>query len=346
MSKKLSIILTFDFTYPLTPFSLFDIGQYKNYFDEAKANEEFLSNYHHFVRQELNDLCVLADKGMRMAAYFSAPFVEMLQQYDPAMISKLAELAQNRKLDLLGGPCHHSLASIYSKGHFNRELASHKALIEQTFQTVPQYCYNTENIYCNDIAEIITRQGFKGTFAGTISWYLWEDKNSRVFYNFPKRNLNLYLMDQDHGQSLFSDEHRHSHFIEFGLQELYELGGLDSIIRKAKAKADILPLSSHETDPRSTTTYNIKSPVMGSTHGLSMESFHGNALQTRCAREYYVLEEKVISSGDKKLLSDWSRLGHMHYLLQMSKDEHRHVLPYDQYNYYMNILNDLSLKLS
>lgn len=346
MTKKLSIILTFDFAYSLEPFSLFDIGQNKNYFNEDQSDEDFMIDYQGHIEEELNDLLLLCQKdGAAIAAYFSLPFLEMLGKHDSKMLVKIKEAIKHGGLQLLGGTAHHGLSSIYSTELFKEEVKNHREALEKLFDTASMTFYNTENLYCNEITDTLLDLQFEAMFAGTIEWYLWKDKTKRVFHSTTDTKQKVLLLDHDQGESLFSENDRNVHFLQFGMAELKELGGIKSIVKKAQRKAELLSIEQQIAEAGETTVYNIKSPVMGSAHGLTLESFHGNALQNRSLKEFFALEEKIRKSKDKTLIKDWSRLGHIQYLLKMNKDEEQQVLPYDFYNYYMNILNDLSLKV-
>ncbi|MCV9387593.1 hypothetical protein [Reichenbachiella ulvae] len=345
MTKKLSIILTFDFAHSLEPFSLFDIGQGKAYFNIDQSDENFMIDYQGYLENELDDLVALCKKDkLPISVYFSLPFLDMLEKHASRILTKLKEAIKQGSLSLLGGTANHGLSSIYSTTHFKEEIQHHTKRLEKLFGTKPESFYNTENLYCNEITETLLDLQFQSLFAGTIEWYLWKDKQKRVFHTTSDKSQKVFLLDNDEGASLFSENDRNTHFLQFGLEEMRRLGGIESIVKKATKKADLISLKEQVSETGDTTVYNIKAPVMGSTHGLTLESFHGNALQNRSLKEYFALEEKVRKSKDKGLIQDWARLGHIAYLLKMNKDEEQHILPYDFYNYYMNILNDLSLK--
>ncbi|UXP30582.1 hypothetical protein N6H18_09470 [Reichenbachiella agarivorans] len=346
MNKELSLILTFDFAPVLAAFSLFDIGQNKPYFNTIKTEETFAIWYENTIKEELTQVISLCEsQETPLAIYFSGDFLEMLQQHDLIMLQKLKTVVDSGFLTLLAGTYHNSASSIYSESHFLEEIDAHIKLLKTLFATKAKYFYNTENIYCTEITEILDKKGFKGTFAGTIEWYLGKDKNQRIFHaaNHPKQKI--FLLDTDEGTALFSDPDRNNHFLQFDAHLIKQLGGIKSIIFKARNKAALRSLAEQISQSSKTSAYNIKSPVISGTHHMSLESIHSNALQSRTLKQYYQLESAVQLSKDKKLKQVWSQLGNIEYIIQMSKDEHRNHLPYDFYNHFMNILNDLEIRL-
>ncbi|PIB34179.1 hypothetical protein BFP72_01405 [Reichenbachiella sp. 5M10] len=345
MNKTLSIILTFDFAPAVTPYSLFDIGQNKKYYNQQLSDQEYMVAYESTIKVELKNILALClTKSTPLAVYFSGTFLEMLQKNDPAMIKQIKAALASNHLELLGGTYHHSLASIYSSTHFDREIVLHQRLYATLLGYKAMHFYNTENLYCKEITDRVYQHGYRGIFAGTIDWYLWKDKNRRIFHAPEHPDLNVYLLDTDGGTALFSLPERTSHFIQFDSSQLTHYGGVQSIVHKAKTKAEILPLKEHAQTEPSLTPYHIKSPVMGSNRGLDTESLHSNSLQNRATKEYYKLEKAIVQTKNESLINDWKRLGHLAYILQMSKDENKHVIPYDFYNSYLNILNDMEIR--
>ncbi|RJE75723.1 hypothetical protein [Reichenbachiella sp. MSK19-1] len=346
MNKTLSLALIFDFTYSLESFTLFDIGHQKPYFKPIQSEENFMIAYQGQHRETLHEAVQLTTQDdTPISLYLSGSFITLMSKFDPETITLIKNALKQGKLSLLGGTYHHSLASIYSFKEFISDIKTHQKLLKSTFDYHTSYFYNTENIYCNDIADTLHELGYKGLFAGTIEWYLWKNKEMRLFHATNQPEQSVFLLDNDRGDSLFSDPDRHTHFLQFDPQTISSFGGLKSIVQKARQKAKILSLDEQVINTQDTTPYNIKSPVMGSVRGLSLESFHSNALQNRALKEYYKLEDPVKKTKDPDMLHDWASLGNIQYFLQMSKDEDQHLLPYDYYNIYMNILNDFTLRL-
>jgi len=98
---------------------------------------------------------------------------------------------------------------------------------------------------------------------------------------------------------------------------------------------------------------DIDDPV--SSDNLSgMSSWLGNNMQHAAINRLYLLEEEIKATNDPKLIEDWRRMQTSNHFHSMSTAAHAnngnsssvyHDSPYDSFINYMNIMNDLSLRL-
>ncbi len=86
-----------------------------------------------------------------------------------------------------------------------------------------------------------------------------------------------------------------------------------------------------------------------------LSAWLSNPMQHEAINKLYELEEKVLHSKDKSLIEDWRRLqesDHFYYMCTKwfaDGDVHKYFnpynSPYDAFIYYMNVLNDLKLRI-
>jgi len=86
-----------------------------------------------------------------------------------------------------------------------------------------------------------------------------------------------------------------------------------------------------------------------------LSAWLGNTMQQKAIKELYSLEKKVLSSKDPKLIDSWRKLqtsDHFYYMCTKwfaDGDVHKYFNPYESpyecFISFMNIINDLKLKL-
>ncbi|MBN1385733.1 glycoside hydrolase family 57 protein [Candidatus Woesearchaeota archaeon] len=86
-----------------------------------------------------------------------------------------------------------------------------------------------------------------------------------------------------------------------------------------------------------------------------LSAWVGNMMQHSALNEIYAIEGQVLSSGDEKLIDDWRKLqtsDHFYYMCTKyfsDGDVHKYFNPYDSpydcFIAYMNVLNDIKLRL-
>lgn len=87
-----------------------------------------------------------------------------------------------------------------------------------------------------------------------------------------------------------------------------------------------------------------------------LSAWYSNAIQKDSMEKLYMLEDQVIGSGDSQLISDWRRLttsDHFYYMCTKwfaDGDVHKYFnpyeSPYDAFIAFMNVLNDIQLRLN
>lgn len=102
---------------------------------------------------------------------FSGIMLDMLRRYRPDVLQSFQQLVNTGQVDILAETYYNSLSFLHSGHEFKRQVEKHTALVEELFGITPVVFRNTEFIYNNDLARIISSMGYKGVLcegAGNI----------------------------------------------------------------------------------------------------------------------------------------------------------------------------------
>lgn len=335
--KTAFLSLIFDYPITLNSYSIFEIGSQKPYIDCSKTKESFQSDYYGQYKGYLEEILKESYQDTPISIYFSGVFIDLLQQTDADMISKIKHACHDTKLELIGGTINNSLSCLYNEKQFEAEVKAHKTLLKSTFDYKPTCFYNAENIYYNPLAEKLKKWGFKKTFAGAIDWYLGKKNNDRVF--IPKRvdGFNLLVIDKDN--SLFNNPKQKVHFLQFDLEGLKQFRGVKRILIATKYKAKMRPLSGSGRY-NSKELYYIKTPTMGSLNQRTLKSYNGQAMQSNTMNMYYSISEQFNLANN----TDYLTLGSSLLYLSLNPEQSKNKDCFEKYNNFMNILNDAEIK--
>ncbi len=101
------------------------------------------------------------DGKFRIAYSLTGTFIEQIERWRPDVIESFKALADTGCVEFLSETYYHSLAYLYDKKEFERQIKLHKAKIYELFKQVPTVFRNTELIYQNDLAKYIGKMGYK-----------------------------------------------------------------------------------------------------------------------------------------------------------------------------------------
>ncbi len=129
---------------------------------EKVANKNYLPATRMFAE-------LIADNPkFKITFSMSGTFIEQAQMYKPEVIKSLHELfdagkARNQ-VEFLEETYYHSLTSLYDdpeKREFRDQVSLHRTKMEDVFGTSPTSFRNTELMYNNEIADVVSDMGFK-----------------------------------------------------------------------------------------------------------------------------------------------------------------------------------------
>jgi len=165
----------------LRHYSVFDIGEKSDYFDEKK-NREIAIKVANKCYLPMNAL--LLEQIKRHNGKFKVTFsisgvaLEQFQMYCPQVIESFQKLAKTGCVEFLAETYNHSLSYLYSKEEFVEQIKQQTALIKKLFDYTPTSFRNTELIYNNELAKYVEDLGYKAILAEGADHILgWRSPN-------------------------------------------------------------------------------------------------------------------------------------------------------------------------
>jgi hypothetical protein len=348
-NKTSSISIIFDFPIALSEFAILDVGKSKHYFDLVHTDELFQSYLKKHGIKVIHDLIEHCNNNQEetISAYFSSTYLGLLQRFAKPALDRLIDCVQSGHLDIIGGTSYGSLSSLYSAAQLEREIVDHKNTIKHIFNYSPSVFYNTENIYSNELSDILVSQGYLIAITGAIEWYLGSGYDSRVFSATTSKKLKIGLIDEHQSNALAKNRDQKEHVFQFNAKDIEAKGGLTQVLTLIREKSRIIPLAIQIGNGDLDMSYNIKAPIVASLENRTLNSFHGNAMQTKALKRYYAMEKQVYKQSNVDLQNTYLQLGVANYFANMATSfEKKDRKPYEQYNNYMNVLSDLELRLN
>ena len=185
--------------YRLRKYSVFDIGENKDYFSdktEKNTNNEKILN-------KVAEKCYLPANAtmlglikkypeFRISYSLSGTVLDQFEKFSPRVLDSFKELVDTGNVEILAETSHHSLAFLYSKKEFRNQVLAHRNKIKRLFNATPQVFRNTELIYNNDLAKEVEDMGYKGIIAeGHDKSLGWRSPN---FVYRPTNTNNIKLL--------------------------------------------------------------------------------------------------------------------------------------------------------
>ncbi|MBQ7617452.1 MAG: alpha-amylase, partial [Desulfovibrio sp.] len=164
----------------LRHYNVFDLGQNSIYEDDER-NYNRIRHLASIAYLPAIDLLLKkveqAHGEFRFALHASIPALELFEQYTPEVIQGLRALAETKSVEFVAGAAH-SLAFLYARDEFARQLANYTQLTETMFGQKPTCFCSTELIYNNDFASFLESMDYKVMLAeGTDHVLGWRSPN-------------------------------------------------------------------------------------------------------------------------------------------------------------------------
>lgn len=188
--------------YRLQSVSVFDLDHQPDYFsDHQDQNRQIFQKVAH--KSYLPTLSLLhslleREPKFRFALSASGVFLEQAQAYEPRVLELLKALVSTGRVEILSETYHHSLASLYSSSEFVNQVELHAQLVHQLLGVSPCVFRNTELIYSNDIAHLVSElrldgEPVKGILTEAVDRYLGGRPQTRVYWSWTDHPLPLLL---------------------------------------------------------------------------------------------------------------------------------------------------------
>lgn len=381
--------------YRIKHYSIFDIGQNHNYFNDE--NDSLTNNpkvLHKVVEKSYKPtnkklIKMLRDNpDFKVSLSISGTFIEQLEAWEPETLDSFKELVNTGRVEIIGETFYHSLAFYYSRDEFNAQVQAHREKIQALFNQTPKVFRNTELAYNNDLALWADHAGYKGILAeGWDPILQWRSPN---FVYRPAYTENIKLLTKNYRLSddiafRFWDKGWNEHplttekFIHwinetgeatninlfmdyetFGEHQWGDTGIFEFLehlpTEWLKFKNHTFMTVSEVIDtfaPRD--TLDIPNTITWADTERDLSAWLGNPMQQQAITALYDLRDKILLSGDIKLITDWRHMqtsDHFYYMCTKwfnDGDIHAYFSPYSTpYEAFMNFMNsyhDLKFRL-
>ncbi|HDR16973.1 MAG TPA: alpha-amylase, partial [Desulfobacteraceae bacterium] len=169
-------------------YSFFDIGA-NHFYEDEDANRLICNKVSQKCYIPMNRL--LLELVNRFQGKFKVAFsvtgvaIEQLARFNPEVIELFRELAATGCVEFINETYYHSLAFLFSRADFKKQVLRHKKMIGDLFNQHPTTFRNTELIYNNELAAYIENLGYTTILAEgadhVLGWrspnYLYQPKN-------------------------------------------------------------------------------------------------------------------------------------------------------------------------
>jgi len=358
--------------YRLRNYSFFDIGSNHNYFDDLK-NKQVLDKVSERCYLPTNKLMlelIKQHEGKFKISYsISGVALEQFATWRPDVLQSFVDLANTGCVEFIAETYCHSLAYIFSKEEFKKQVAEHGKLIEKYFNQKPKVFRNTELQYNNELAAFIEEMGYEAIIGEGVDRIL-NHRSPNFIYKAPnvskiKSLLKNYKLSDDiafrfsnqawEEYPLTADKFAtwvHSiagmgetinlfmDYETFG-EHQWEHSGIFEFLRFMPEYILKHPDFSFKTVSETAEAYPVRD--IYDCHELTswadterdLSAWIGNPMQDEAIAKIYQLEELVYASKDEKMIDDWKKMltsDHFYYMTTKfwaDGDVHKYFSPYD-----------------
>ena len=355
----------------LRTYRFFDMGVDHHYYDDYQ-NQYLVRRIAERCYLPMNKLLLnlINEFGPKFKVAFSLSgvVIEQFEKYIPEVISSFQELAKTGSVEFLAETYGHSLSSLSHPDEFESQVKRHVEKIESLFGQKPTTFRNTELIYSDDIAEMVSEMGFKTMLTEGAKHVLgWRSPNF-VYKSAAAENLNILLRNYNLSDDIsfrFSnqawaewpvtaekfaswlnavpEEHQTVNLFmdyeTFGEHQLAETGIFDffravpnEIMKSTKFSFATPSEVSKQFKPVS--AIHVPWPMSWADEERDITAWRGNELQDDAYEKLYSLSNDIKTISDQFILRDWLYLqtsDHFYYMCTKwfsDGDVHKYFNPY------------------
>lgn len=353
----------------LRKFSLFDIGNSLDYFDDVKNREvlrKVARKCYLPANKILLDLIKKFDGRFKVAFSITGTALEQFELYAPEVLESFQRLAQTGCVEFLAETYHHSLSFLFSKEEFKEQVELHDKAIKKFFGQHPLVFRNTELCFNNELALFVEKLGYKGVIAEGADHVLgWRSPN--VVYR-PKGTKRIKLLLKNYRLSddvafRFSDRQWDGFpltaqkfaswlapiygdsinlFLDYETfgEHQWEASGIFQFLRQLpgellkrnigfKTPSEVVEMC----EPKD--LLDVHSVISWADLERDVSAWLGNKMQCSSAEALFNLRRPVLASGDKVMIDLWRKLttsDHLYYMCTKwfsDGDVHKYFSPYE-----------------
>lgn len=175
-------------------------GDLFNYYFDNEGNKEVFiraaKKCYYPANQILLDLIDKYKKEknqVKVSFSMSGVFLEHCEKFDKDVLETFKQLSETGCVEFLNQTYYHSISSLYpNKNEFIAQVKMHKQTIRSLLGYTPKVFENTELLYNNTIAEIVSDLGYKGIFMEGVEKILGK-RSPNVLYT-PKNCKKIKIL--------------------------------------------------------------------------------------------------------------------------------------------------------
>lgn len=362
--------------YRVKKYRIFDVGHDHEYFNDRSDRDINNEKIVHKVAKKcyLPMNALLLDllkhhKEFKVAFSFSGVFLEQLEEFAPEVLKSFQALVKTGRVEVLDETYHHSLAYLYSKDEFVRQVELHHAKVKKLFGVTPTAFRNTELIYNNELAKFVEEMGYKAIIAEGADHILgWRSpnfpyrppnaerirvllKNYRlsddIAFRFSSRDWKEWPLRAEKYAEWLHAVNGNGNVINlfmdyetFG-EHQWEDTGIFNFMRALIPEILKHPDNDFVTPTEAAARYqpvgefDAHNFISWADIERDLSAWLGNNMQNEAIAHLYTLERDVLATNDKKLIEDWRKLqtsDHFYYMCTKwfaDGDVHKYFNPYD-----------------
>ncbi len=356
-------------------YSVFDIGRDHDYFD---AKHKDTDNY--AILNKVSSKCYLPTNELllqlltefedfKVSFSLSGIFLEQIEVDFPEVLESFQKLVATGRAEILAETYYHSLAFLYSRDEFVKQVELHSQIIERLFWVKPVVFRNTELIYNNNLAHVVEDLGYTGIITEGVDRVLgWRNSNflykplgsetikvllknyqlsDDIAFRFSNRGWAEYPLTADKFTTWVNQINGNGELLNlfmdyetFG-EHQWEDSGIFDFLRALPG--EILKHNGNTFTTPSEAVKNLKvKDELDMTEFVSwadserdLSAWRSNDLQHESLEKIYSLEVRIKETQDSKLLEDWRRFttsDHFYYMCTKywsDGDVHKYFSPYE-----------------
>ena len=345
-------------------------------------------SYHPML--DLLEAAMARHSGFKMSLSITGTWLEQAERWDYDLIRQLKRMVSTGQVEIVGETFYHSLAFFHNLDEFNAQVDAHASKIYELFGVKPTVFRNTELAYNDQLAAWAEAKGYRAILAEgwdkVLGWrspnHVYRPagcqnlrlllKNYRlsddIAFRFSNRGwsewpltvpkylrwvdddclrgplINLFMDFETFGEHQWADTgifNFMEHFIDAWLGQ-YE-NKFVTVSEAAALEEPVDEVSMPET-------------VTWADTERDLSAWASNAMQYSAMHDLYALRDKVLSTGDLRLIADWRHLTTSDHPYAMCTkywhdgDVHAYfsayASPYEAFMYFMNVVRDIEYRLA
>ncbi len=386
--KSICLYLQIHQPYRLKRYRFFDIGRDHYYYDDF-ANDDVITriarNSYLPTVNTLKEMVEKSNGNFKVALSLSGVVLEQLEVYVPELIDALKGLAKTGNVEFLSETYAHSLSSLADIEEFRAQVKEHDDKIEALFGQRPKVFRNTELIFSDEIAAMVSGMGFKGVITEgakhVLGWkspnYLYNSiavpklkillRNEKftddIARNFSNYGWNEYPLTAEKFVSWVASTPQEEPIVNLFMncevlgegqpQESGIFEFLKALPQYAeKAGVGFITPTEAMSKLRVVDALSVPYPMSWTDEARDVSTWLGNRLQNEAFHKLYALAERVRMCNDRRIKQDWNYLQASDHFFFMSTKYGAgrsayspYESPFDAFTNYMNVLSDFIVRV-